>query len=214
MAFSFFYSILLALLCVSTTLNASIKVLFTAAILEHDEGRRERYITQLKKLKEYGCDVYVVESCKEGPTYLDEYCEHVCYTRSNNPLESKSNNEIVSMVIGMRYFDFKPDDLILKVTGRYILEDRRFIHFVEEHADAHVIARIWNDADAFTGYFAIRKETFDRLIDHYYDVYHSGSKNYLIEHALGNFIRLNCDALNIVALPRLYDYQFAHLGRF
>lgn len=215
MTFSYLYSIVLALLCIQTPLNASIKVLFTAAIIKDNaKQRKEHYCTHLKKLKSYGCEVYVVESCQEGPTYLDEYCDHVCYTHSNKSLESKSYNEVVSMDIGMRYFDFKPDDLVLKVTGRYILEDRRFINFVENHADADIIARIWSQIDAFTGYFAIRKNVFDQLIDCYYHTYYTVSKDCLIEHVLGNFITLHKECLSIVALSKLYDYPLAHLGRF
>ena len=191
-----------------------IKVLFTAAIIEDPNGSRQAcYIRNLQKLKQYGCDVYVVESCQKGPTYLDKYCDHVCYTQSNNPAETKSNNEINSMLIGMRYFNFDSDDMIIKVTGRYVLEDNQFILFVQANLDADVIARIWCGFDAYAGCFAIKLNQFINLVDHYHHVYNTESRIYCFEHALGNYISLNKNYLHIAPIPRLYDYLPDCLGR-
>lgn len=190
--------------------EAALKVLFTAAILDDNyENRKADYISNLQNLKAYGCDVYVVESCQAGPTFLDEYCEHVCYTSSNDPSQSKSYNEVNSMLIGMKYFNFESEDRVIKVTGRYVLEDGRFISFVKNHLDADVIARRWNEADAYTGYFAIKHKYFIELLRHYYQAYTAGMKNYAIEHALGNYLTLNKHRLHIVHIPQLYNYRSA-----
>lgn len=184
-----------------------IKVLFTSAIIKEGYKKRKAdYIRNLKLLKKYGCDVYVVESCQKGPTFLDKYCDNVCYTKSNDTSETKSFNEVKSMLIGVEYFNFQPDDMILKVTGRYVLEDDRFISFVKGNMDADIIARIWNQVDAYTGYFAIKQKYFFELLDHYYHIYHTKSKKYAIEHALGNFINSEKKRLNVVPIPLLYDY--------
>jgi hypothetical protein len=208
------FRVLLKAICLSIfylhSCEASLKVLFTAAILEENyASRKADYISNLQKLKAYGCDVYVVESCQSGPTFLDKYCEHVCYTKSNDPSQTKSFNEVNSMLIGMEYFNFEPSDMVIKVTGRYVLEDDRFIALVKKHLDADVIARRWSEMDAYTGYFAIKHRCFIEMLDHYYQIYNTESKYYAVEHALGNYLTLNKERLKIVPLTRLYDYRSA-----
>lgn len=190
--------------------SAAIKILFTAAIIEDPNGSRQAcYIRNLQYLKRYGCDVYVVESCQQGPTYLDQYCDHVCYTKSNNKNETKSNNEVNSMLIGMKYFNFDIDDMIIKVTGRYVLEDDQFISLVKNNLEADIIARIWNEKDAYTGYFAIKMKHLINMLNHYYDVYNTKNKYYAVEHALGDYITLNKNHLYVIPIPKLYNYPMA-----
>lgn len=198
----------------SHQISRQIKVLFTAAIIEDPEGiRKACYIRNLQHLKRFGCDVYVVESCQQGPTYLDTYCEHVCYTQSNDPSQTKSNNEITSLAIGMKHFNFDPDDMIIKVTGRYVLEDDQFVRLVNERRDADIVARIWNPADAYTGYFAIKQARFLELIDHYFEVYRTISRGYSFEHALGNYISSHNNSLHIAPIEKLYSYPYANTSR-
>jgi len=188
----------------------SIKVIFTSALIEDpDEERKKCYIQNLINLKNYGCEVFVVESCIEGPSYLDCYCDKVYYTKSNDLYETKSNNEIKSMLIGLLHYDFEPEDLILKVTGRYVLEDDQLINFVKLNENADVIARVWNDIDAYTGYYAIKYKYLLDMFDYYFYIYNNKSKNFAVEHALGNFISMNKDNLKIIRIPKLYDYASA-----
>lgn len=198
----------------------NIKVLFTAAIISGDSEyvakRKSDYIENLEKLRSYGCEVYVVESCSQGTTYLDDYCDHVCYTNSNDPNRSKSNNEIVSMRIGLDYFNFNPDDIIIKITGRYVLQTDEFIRLVEKNRDADVIARIWDPEDAYTGLLAVKTGVFLDFIDNYYLSQVDDPKysqpivpnygNLAFEHAFARYIHLNLANLKIVLWPRLYDW--------
>lgn len=196
-----------------------IKVLFTAAIISGDpkiiEKRNNDYIDNLKKLHSYGCDVYVVESCQTGPTFLDTHCNHVCYTKSNDPNRSKSNNEIISMRIGYEHFKFHPNDMIIKITGRYVLQTDEFIRFVKLHMDADLIARIWGPGDIYTGLFAIKASTLLDFMDNFYldCIGPPESSQYLIprcaplafEHAIPLYIHRN-HHLKIVPGPRLYHW--------
>ncbi len=198
-----------------------IKVLYTSAIIPKDyESRKECYIRNLQLLKQYGCDVYVVESCQTGPTFLDEFCDHVCYTQSNDPTALPSYNEAHSMAIGLQHFNFDPDEMIIKVTGRYVLEKDEFISLVRNNLDADVIARKWDDLiyeggvqpDAYTGCFAAKTRCLYGILDNYFKrssaPYKVGSEFHLyaIEWALGDYIVENENSKKIVYLPKLYDY--------
>ncbi len=217
---SFFALVLLELINVANLMgnfddnqkqfNGNIKILCTAAITTQNyEQRKQQYIRNLILLKRYGCEIYVVESCQQGPTFLDDYCNNVCYTNSNNPSITKSYNEALSMNIGLNYFKFGPEDMIIKVTGRYALETDEFIRLVSNNSDADAIIRAWNQHDAYTGIYAIRAKYFsDFLNNHYLNYMDIPEKQYYaIEHGLGNYVTIMAaKGLKIVYLPRVYDY--------
>lgn len=191
-----------------------IKVLLTAAILtgpEHKASFQERkmsYIKNIQLLKSYGCKVYVVESCQPGPTFLDSYCDHVCYTHSNNPEYCKSWNEVQSMRIGFSHFNFKPDDMIIKITGRYVLQTDDFIKLVKKNLSADGICRLWGPGDAYSGLFALKTSVFLDMIDNHY-IPHASTLdrgNYALEHGLGNYISYENDQLKMVFWPRIPSY--------
>lgn len=115
----------------------------------------------------------------------------------------------MSMLIGLLQFDFKPDDMILKVTGRYVLEDNQFVKYVEQNKDADVIARVWCDFDAYTGYYGIKYKCLLDMFEYFFFTYDNVSKNFAVEHALGNYINMNKNTLKIIKIPKLYDYASA-----
>ena len=172
----------------------------------------------------------MVESCQEGPTFLDDYCDHVCYTKSNDPSALPSFNEAVSMKIGIEQFNFDPDELIIKVTGRYVLKKPELINFVIKNSRADLIARKWiyefpdgsKQHDAYTGCFAIKVKYLEEVLDNYFQKaptpdtpYQVGSQSvlYCIEWALGDYINQKKELLKIEYIPRLYDYLPETLGR-
>jgi hypothetical protein len=170
------FVLLIVIMLLSSLVHSKpIKVLYTAAIIPQEfEYRKHCYIRNLQLLKQYGCDVYVVESCQSGPTFLDDFCDHVCYTKSNDPSSLTSYNEATSMKIGLQQFNFDPDEMIIKVTGRYVLEKDDFISLVKNNLDADVIARKWDDKqfadgriqhDAYTGCFDIKVKCLHDVID-------------------------------------------------
>lgn len=191
--------------------KTKIKVLFTSAIISGDEAyveeRKQDYIRNLQLLKSYGCDVYVVESCREGPTYLNEHCVQVNYTRSNDPNVSKSRNEVSSMRIGFSHFNFQPDDMIIKITGRYVLQTEEFIKLVKDNIDADVILRMWDSDDAYTGLFAVRGRVFlDFMDNHYLNLMDDPGFDESIEHELAKYVTRMKDKLKVVFWPKIYDY--------
>jgi hypothetical protein len=205
-----------------STHSDKLKILFTAAITDFSnisrEERRDAYATNLQLLQQYGCEIFTVEACQSTwPTYLDDYCDKVLYTRSNNPLCSKSFNEMLSMKIGFDYYQWDPEELVIKMTGRYIAKTDAWISFVNEHKDADIIARVWDDKlwaeyDAYTGYFAMKGKYFNEFLDWFFHHWPDLPDGYCEEHALGEFIDSKKDTLNIVYIPRLF-YQEDAVGR-
>jgi hypothetical protein len=124
------------------------------------------------------------------------------------------------MNIGMESFNFAPDDMIIKITGRYILKTDEFISLVKKNLDADIIARVWNDSDAYTGCFAIKAKHLRNFLTSYYFPMICVEKNQnhcmgsqCIEHALGQYISLMKNTLNIVYWPKLPEYMPEACGR-
>lgn len=199
----------------------SIKILCSAALVppsadhHQDVSRKEAYAKSLNTLKRYGLETYVVESIASGPTYLDEYCNHVCYTQSNNAfIRNHGINEAVSMLIGLKHFNFKPDDMIIKLTGRYSLESDEFIRLVQYNSDVDAIVRAWSENDVYTVLFAIRAKYFLDFLDNYINFQRMYQENIALEHLFGAYItKIRNEGARIIYLPRVYDY-LPVVGRF
>lgn len=191
--------------------HPSIKIVCTSALTPKNyEERKKQYIRGLSLLRDHGCDAYLVESIASGPTFLDEYCNHVCYTHSNNAsLVNYGINEAVSLNIGLQRFNFDPEDMIIKLTGRYPLESDEFIRLVEKNLDADVIARVWNEDDVCTGLFAIRLKYFLDFLNNYVDHARMDKYNIPLEHYFGSYVtKIKKEGAKIVYLPRMYDYIY------
>lgn len=124
------------------------------------------------------------------------------------------------MLIGMEYFNFAPEDMIIKITGRYVLKTDEFISLVKKNSEADIIARVWNNSDAYTGCFAIKaKHLRTFLIDYYFPMICAQKNqnrcigNSIIEHAFGHYISLMKNTLNIVYWPKLPEYLPEACGR-
>ena len=134
--------------CIPITSYAKVRVYLSAALTDdHHEFRKEQYIKSFNILAEYGYgydDIYVVESLKkQGPTFLENYSKHVFYSTVNNP-SAKDNgvNEANTMLEGSYYFDFDPEDMIIKLTGRHHFISDDFLRLVENNTDYDAIVKI------------------------------------------------------------------------
>ena len=115
-------------------------------------------------------------------------------------------------IIGMNHFGFDPDEMIIKITGRYTMTDDRFIQFVKENSHADIIARIWNDKDAYTGYFALKAKYLDQLIHQFFYEHDHLSSESLIELVFGRFLSSRKEDLRIIPIERR-EYGFEALRR-
>ncbi len=196
-----------------TKQKQTIRIVCTAALIPQKyEERKRQYIRSLKKLKEMGYDPYVIEPCQKGPTFLDEYCNHVCYTQSNNPAwaRGKGNygiNEAISLNIGLQYFNFDSEDIIIKLTGRYTLEKDEFIRLVENNSQADAVVRAWNEGDAYTGLFAIRLKYFIDFLNNGINIAEMERGPIPLEHFFGAYItKMRKKGAKVFYIPRVYDY--------
>ncbi|MFC1841584.1 hypothetical protein ACFLYA_00765 [Candidatus Dependentiae bacterium] len=151
-------------------LSGDIKILCTAAVLnKHFEGRKAEYIKSIKIVSEFGYESYIVEACKSGNTFLDDYSSHVFYSNVNNPrLRNKGVNEGRSLKEAFNHFDFNDNDMIIKITGRYFFEDDSFISLVENNPDVDAFVKIVSNLPgyiwSFSGCFALRSKYFKDML--------------------------------------------------
>lgn len=128
--------------------------------------RKQEYINCLKKLSELGYQPLVVESCVQGPTFLDDYAT-VFYSQTNNPLlRNKGVNEAESMFASFSHFNFQDDDMIVKLTGRYSFYSDLFLNNIKNYPDTDIFVKEFSDGQMFTGCFAIRFKHLKELLTH------------------------------------------------
>ena len=122
---------------------AELHILLTAALTDsYAEFRQRQYIEMFENLFKYGySNVYVIEAIKKsGPTFLDDYSTNVFYATVNDlSIPNTGVNEARTTLEGLNYFEstgqWHPDDMILKITGRYKLLSDDFLRFVATHID-------------------------------------------------------------------------------
>lgn len=153
-----------------------IRILYTAALI--DEGfelRKNQYTHGCEILKNYGySDPYIVEAIKKsGPTFLENFSTHVFYSKENNPvLKNKGVNEAKTMLEALKAFNFAPDDMIIKITGRYHFMTDEFIRMVENSPEVDgffkkVDGYEKNDKRAvISGCFALRCHYLIDMLEH------------------------------------------------
>ena len=144
------------------------------------------------RLKSYGYDTfYVVEGFrKEGPTFLDEYVPHVFYAQTSNPaLKNQGINEARTQLEGTYHFMFNPEDMILKLTGRYHLLSDDLLRLVEQNADKFdAFVQINENGDVHTLGFAMRCKYFREMYEQMN--YIAMEKNLInLETEVGNYIK-------------------------
>lgn len=144
-----------------------IKVLCTAALINNQyEMRKQEYINCLQKLSVLGYQPIVVESCIQGPTFLDNYAT-VFYSRTNNPqLRNKGVNEAISILSSFNHFNFQDNDMIIKLTGRYLFYSDQFFKDIENSPNTDIFVKEFSDGQIFTGCFAIRFKLLKEFLTH------------------------------------------------
>jgi hypothetical protein len=153
----------------------------------------------------------MVESCQKGPTFLDDHCENVCYTQSNIyehavGLGNYGINEIISIKIGLEHFEFDPNDMIIKFTGRYRLETTEFIDYVNNNLDADAVIRIWPEHNyAYTSLFAMKMHRFTEFLNTV--DYEAMKQDISFEQILAHYIKkIESQGAHIIYWPKIYDY--------
>jgi hypothetical protein len=155
------------------SLFADIKVVCSAALLNNQfEFRKQQYIKCFEILTQYGYPKpFAIEAfLKKGPSFLDDYCKDVFYAQSNNlSLKNKGVNEGRTMLEGLKHFNFAPNDMVVKLTGRYFFSNDSFLRTVENNPDADAIVRqtiLWDKENIVTGCFALKNHYLIDFLEH------------------------------------------------
>jgi hypothetical protein len=167
--------VMLQICCaVSQRPKDNIKIVCSAALLDYQyEQRKQEYIKGLSTIQSYGYQPYVIEACviekgKKRPTFLDDYVfpERLFYSSvHNSALKNRGVNEAVTMLEGFKYFAFNDEDMIIKVTARYVLKTDFFITYVEEHPECDAFVQFAPNGYVITGCFAMRYKYFKNMLE-------------------------------------------------
>lgn len=133
----------------------------------NDHHRKNKYIEAITRtlalIKDTDIKLIVVENNGKRSTYLDELGCDVMYT-NNNTLETphKGVNELQDIKDVIEKYNIQDDDMIIKLTGRYVpLKNTFFKRVLDSHVDAlvkfyNVCSLQFMPEDCVLGLFAIR----------------------------------------------------------
>jgi hypothetical protein len=186
---------LIAALCYCSASLSELRIVCTAALLDDKfEMRKNEYVQCLTILANYGYkNVYVVEALKgSGPTFLDDYSTNVFYSKAHDfsikDMRNKGINEARTLLDGFNHFNFHPDDMVLKITGRYHLKSDKILRLINENPDVDAFVRLIHDGTwPITGCFALRYRYFKDLLEHL-DYKHMEENHIYIEHKVMDYL--------------------------
>lgn len=153
-------------------------IITTSLITYLFEERKKQYIHAISKIMEKTKQIpdskcIIVENNGYRETFLNDFGIDVLYTTSNELYLEKGTKETYDILACIRQFEMRENDFIVKITGRYILED--VCLFLEElknidHIDAIVrYDSFMNPAskvktnDCITGLIGIRVKHFLKM---------------------------------------------------
>lgn len=167
-------------------------ILCTAALRDLFYGqRKEEYINCFSRCKEFGFEPYIVEALNpfDSHTFLNDYSNHVLYMGLHKTDVEKGIHEARSIIAAIDYFNFKNEDMVIKLTGRYFLDNHSFLKTVQSSKNSHINAFVSfkNDLWADTGLFAMRVRDIKKM---YNQKYRDGNMFLLIENLLAKYVKL------------------------
>jgi hypothetical protein len=129
-----------------------IHVIITSANVPNAyEARREQYVRSIKSCLQYSefFDSYTVLECVSAhEEYLDPF--NTIYSTIGNPFPNKGLNEMRHVQGYLEGSSLAANDSIIKLSGRYIIEDPYFFERVAELHDEYE-SMFKNDDDVFVG---------------------------------------------------------------
>ena len=120
-----------------------IYLLITTSLIERNfEERKRRYTngitTAIRHFKDLqSCKIILLENNGRRSTFLDEFGVEVFYTNNNTlPTTNIGNKELADLRDCIRHYQIQDDDFIVKLSGRYILQEQsEFMDALIEHRD-------------------------------------------------------------------------------
>lgn len=148
-----------------STLTQVRVVLTTALTNNFYDVRKAQYLESFRRYAQFGYrNLYIIEGFKRnGPTFLNLHSKNVFYASVQDPtLEPINNgiNEAKTFLQGLINFKFHPEDMIIKITGRYHLLSDYFLKLVENNQDFDLIAKFTDDGYVLTLGIAMKCKYF------------------------------------------------------
>jgi hypothetical protein len=162
----------------------------TASLFNECDIRKNQYITCITKLKAIlkgmcfqDYMIIVVENNGLRNTILDTLGVDVFYTNNNTLPIGKGDKELKDIIDCIQMFNINDSDFIVKITGRYILEDRsEFMNILQyvDSIDCHCLIKFgpyyspvdYKVNDCITGLIGMRcylikqiEPNFDKCIE-------------------------------------------------
>jgi len=134
------------------------------------EQRKEEYLFSISETLSHlphTIQPIIVENNGQRETYLDYFTHHstkvsVVYTTNNiHSFKNKGVNELLDIQEVIRVKNIKPDDIIIKITGRYRMLSPDFFN---------VVLRYQNEYDAFVKFYgscSLQYEMYDCILGCY-----------------------------------------------
>ena len=172
-AFSFLFSrvILVGVETDGASQCTKIKIVCTAALIDYQyELRKQEYIRGIEAIKRFGYMPYVVESYKTRPTFLDLLSDKVWYAKNDDTgLRNKGVKEAKALLNFFENNKFDDDDIIVKITGRYVFLDNKFLKYIADHQEYDAFVKYVTSEkvlDMHTACFAMRYKYFLEFLRH------------------------------------------------
>jgi hypothetical protein len=145
------------------------KIIYTSALIDSFyEERKLEYkncIEYFIKKKLFN-DLFVVETVVGSNSFLElEYNANVFYSHTyNESIKNKGVKEILAIKRFLEDNPFDDEEMVVKMTGRYLLIDNYFLDEVQKKEfDAYV--KKASDGQVFFGCFAIKNKIFKKFIN-------------------------------------------------
>jgi hypothetical protein len=191
-------------------MKRNIHVVCTAALIPRRyEQRKNQYIRALRRIVEFGYHPYIVESCVQGPTFLDDWSKDTLYSQTNDvSLKNKGVNEFKSLLYAFNDWNFDDDDIIVKLTGRYFFQADAFIRSLENMDNIDCAAKFVTvpvtGVDAvLTGCFAMRFGLFKEMLE-FFDYDELERAMICVEHVVGPYLNnLSKKGYNVIRRKKL-----------
>jgi hypothetical protein len=140
--------------------------------IKNGDRRRQEYylgIANILNLVPDGIKPIIVENSQDSKSYLDVFNCDIVYTNDNSLVEEegyimhKGFREMIDIQHIIKKYNIQDDDMVIKMTGRYLLFKPDFFNIVLQNLDKSAIFRQFNvmtyskeDIDIVLGLFAVK----------------------------------------------------------
>lgn len=180
--------------------------------IQYGDRRRQEYylgIANVLNLLPDSIKPIIVENSQDNKSYLDVFRCPIVYTCNNDYVVEdgyrmhKGYREMLDIQQVINRFDIEDDDMVIKMTGRYLLFKNDFFNIVLQNLDKEAIFREFNvmtysktNIDIVLGLFAVKSKYLK------YFQYRENKKG--AEEEYRTFINQNISIDDILKVDRLY----------